>query len=244
MARVQKRPCTSSDNNDIAHPLRESSPQNNRLGARSCRGCHQRKVRCDRGVPCTNCSRCGITCMYPSKDRDVARKSPSLQDISDRLERLEILLSRFSESSQVTTGSAGDRGGSDGESQTQIQVQSCANVNATGTANQLPSFQRHCKSTWELLLNDEQVVRHANHSNIETLLRDVRLDFLDFIPVLLPSIIHYPGQANMTHPPGTKNQNYSNYWLGNSIFASSEQNKCSLYNSCATACLCSFRHGF
>lgn len=126
--------------------------------------------------------------MYPTKDRDVARKTPNLQSISNRLERLEILLSRLSESIQVTTGSVADRrrGGSDGESQTQNEVQSCANVNAIETANQRP-----CKSTWELLLNDEKVVRHANSSNIENLLQDVRLNFLEFIQVLLPSQVSY-----------------------------------------------------
>ena len=116
----------------------------------------------------------------------MARKTPTLQTISTRLERLEVLLSRFFEGSQVATGSAADRGG--GESQTQTQVQHCANVKAIGTANQRSSNQRPCKSTWQLLLNDEQVVQSANKSDIEMLLRDVRLDFLEFIQVLLPSI--------------------------------------------------------
>lgn len=117
--------------------------------------------------------------MYPTKDRDVARKAPTLQNISNRLERLEVLLSRFVEGSQVTTGSAADRSG--GESQTQIQVQHYANANAIGTANQHSSSQRLCKSTWQLLLNDEQVVQPANNSDIEILLRNVRVDFLEFI---------------------------------------------------------------
>ena len=191
MDRVQKRPSTSSDHNDMAHSCRESSPQSYKLGARSCRGCHQRKVRCDRGVPCTNCSRCGIACVYPTKDRNVARNAPSLQNISNRLERLEILLSRFSESSQVTTGSAADyrRGG--GESQAQIEVQSCANGSANGSAigtvNQHPSNQPSSGSTWELLLNDEQAVRDENNSHSEILPRDVRLDSLESIQILLLS---------------------------------------------------------
>jgi hypothetical protein len=204
MARVQKRPSTAFDNNDMAHPDRESSPQSYRLGARSCRGCHQRKVRCDRGVPCTNCSRCGISCVYPTKDKDETRKTITLQNISERLERLEVLLSRFLESSQVTTGSGADLGS--GESQTQIQVQHCANVKATRPVNQRSSNQRPCKSTWQLLLNDGQVAQPTNNSDVEMLLQDVRLDFLKYIQNLLPSItLAYDryAQANMACPPGT-----------------------------------------
>ncbi|EED22597.1 conserved hypothetical protein [Talaromyces stipitatus ATCC 10500] len=172
MARVQKRPSTSSDNKEISHPFRDSSSQSYKLGARSCRGCHQRKIRCDRGLPCSNCSRCGITCVYPTKDTDVARKGPTLQNISNRLERLEVLLSRFAESSQLTTASALGSGGSSGVPQPQIQVQSSANANAIGTAIRTPSNQRSCESTWELLLNEERVARYASNSNIDIPPRD------------------------------------------------------------------------
>ena len=187
MARVQKRSSTSSDHNK-AHPFRASSPQSYRVGARSCLGCHRRKVRCDRGVPCANCSSCGFSCVYPRKDSDVARKGPTLQDISNRLERLESLLSRLAEGIRVTAESTADGGsGSGSESQTQVQLQSDANVNPT--ANQYPSDQRPCKSTWELLLNDGQVVRYVNNLNIEVLLQDVGLDFfVEFTPALLPTM--------------------------------------------------------
>lgn len=175
-SRVQKRPSASSNNNDMVHPFRESSRQNDKLGRRSCRGCHQRKVRCDRGVPCTNCSRCGISCVYPTKDKE---KGPNLQNISSRLERLEILLSRLAERSEITTGPVidatdrgHDRGCSGSEPQTQVQVQSGANTNKTGTANQHPSSQPSSKSTWELLLNDGQDARYAN-ADIEILPHDV-----------------------------------------------------------------------
>lgn len=158
-SRVQKKHSASSDNNGMAHPFRESSRQSDKLERRSCRGCHQRKVRCDRKLPCINCSRCGISCVYPTKDRE--KGGPSLQNISSRLERLEILLSRFVEHSQVTTGSAADRGHGEPETQT------------TGAANQHSSSQHRSKSTWEILLNDGQGIRYADNSNIEALLQDV-----------------------------------------------------------------------
>lgn len=174
MARVQKRPSTYSQNKDVAHPFRDSSPKIHRLGARSCRGCHQRKVRCDRGVPCTNCSRCGITCEYPTKDTSAARKDPTPQNIYNRLEQLENLLLRFIETSQATRGSAAS-GGS--ESQTLLQLQPGANGNAIGPADPQSSNQHTGESTWELLLDDGQAVRQTNSSNIEILLQDVSLDF-------------------------------------------------------------------
>jgi hypothetical protein len=245
MPRVQKRPSTAFDKNDMGHPDRESSPQSYRLGARSCRGCYQRKVRCDRGVPCTNCSRCGVSCVYPTKDKDETQKPVTLQNISSRLEQLEVLLSRFLESSQVTTRSGADRGG--GESQTQIQVQHCANIKAIKPVYQRSSNQSPCKSTWQLLLNDGQVVHPANNSDMELLLQDVRLDFLAFIQILLPSIVlsgDSYAQADMACSLGTKNRNSSTCWLGNSTIASSEENRCSSYSTLPARWLCSFRHCF
>ena len=193
MARVQKRSSASSDNDnhDMARPFRESSPQTYKPGARSCLGCHRRKVRCDRGVPCANCSKCGLTCAYRTKNSEVARKCPTLQDISDRLERMEGLLSRSAEGSRVTTVSAAESGGGGGggrdESQSQVQVHFGASINAA--AEQHPSDQPSGRSTWELLLNDGHVVQYVNNSNIEILPRDVSLDlFLYLSRSLLSSV--------------------------------------------------------
>ncbi|RSL68534.1 hypothetical protein CEP53_002509 [Fusarium sp. AF-6] len=59
---------------------------------RSCVNCYQRKVRCNRILPCTPCARAGLQCVYPTLARAASNKAPSLQDISDRLERRESLL--------------------------------------------------------------------------------------------------------------------------------------------------------
>lgn len=186
MLRGQK---AATEKNDALHP----SPQSRKLAARSCRGCHQRKIRCDRAVPCTNCSRCGIVCVYPTKESDMARRGgPTLQSISNRLERLEVLLVRLAEDGQVTTRAAGGRRR---ELQTQVQFYSDVNINGTEAANQHPSNQAPGASTWELLLNEEEVVQYANNSLPE----NVSLCFA-VIPVL-PQSIWY-GQANMMHEPG------------------------------------------
>ncbi|OKL57330.1 hypothetical protein UA08_07458 [Talaromyces atroroseus] len=161
MARVQKRAAASSEKKDVAHPVRESSPQSRKLAARSCRGCYQRKIRCDRAVPCTNCSRYDVICEYPTKESDMARKGPTLQSISNRLERLEVLLSRLAEGGQVTAGAAS---GGSRDTQTQVQFHSDANINEIEAANQHSSNQDTGESTWELLLNEKEVVRYGNNS--------------------------------------------------------------------------------
>jgi hypothetical protein len=158
MGRAPKRPASSANDDDPARPPRKS-----RLGVRSCDNCHQRKVRCDRGVPCTNCSRYDMTCVYPTRDLDAARTTPSLRDISTCLKRLEILLSRFAESSDATIDDGDGRTGSE----MQIQARPVANVNAIDSSDRRPN-----KSTWEILLNN---------SDSEPLLQDVSLDlFLRF----------------------------------------------------------------
>ena len=180
MARVQKRPPTALDNHNSPHSHRESTSQSHKLGARSCRACHQRKVRCDRGVPCTNCSRCDINCVYPAKDKDAARKSTAtLQSISNRLEQLEGLLSSLVEGSQATTGSGADHG--DDYFRTRIRDQCHANAKALGTTNENSSGEHSCKSTWQLLLNDDQAAQSPKDSDIESLLQEVRPDFLEAV---------------------------------------------------------------
>jgi hypothetical protein len=144
MLRVQKSSSLDKGSGDTQH----------KLGARSCLACHRRKVRCDRAVPCTNCSKGGLTCVYPTKNRE-EQKNPTLQCISDRLGRLETLLSHLVKP-RVSAAPSGDS-----ESQIQREIN-------------LQSTQRDCK-TWELLLNDGKIVQYVNNSNIRDLLQNVSL---------------------------------------------------------------------
>lgn len=169
MAKVQKMRQTSSDKTGTARLFRESCPESYKPVSRSCRGCHQRKVRCDHGQPCTNCSRYGISCVYPTKNTGVTRKSPSLQSISTSLERLEVLLSRLADPTQVITRPSAGSGddGDAGRSRGQFQAQSGAKFDATEHANQCSSSQPSYKSTWELLLHDGRVAMHSDKLNTE-----------------------------------------------------------------------------
>lgn len=57
---------------------------------RSCLRCHERKVRCDKGSPCSKCVRLDEVCEYPGPRR-VKRRPPktTVTDVVARLEQLE-----------------------------------------------------------------------------------------------------------------------------------------------------------
>jgi Fungal Zn(2)-Cys(6) binuclear cluster domain len=83
---------------------------------RSCVVCRTRRVRCDRGSPCSNCRRGNIACVYPSAVRpprwarrlervanDAVSKAPASQDpdpaaaqVLKRLQHLESLVKELS----------------------------------------------------------------------------------------------------------------------------------------------------
>ncbi|KAL7788537.1 hypothetical protein V8C43DRAFT_323775 [Trichoderma afarasin] len=170
MGRAPKRSAASVDEEDEAPALQEPVPQSSSRGTRSCEGCYQKKIRCDRGVPCSNCSRHGMTCVYPTRDPDTAQKPCTLRDVSNRLERLERLLSLLVERTGVLTGFEADvdsnrgRGRAEPEITTQSRPIS-DHANTIRTSRQQPSDRPLDKSTWELLMNN---------SNIEPLLQEDR----------------------------------------------------------------------
>ncbi|EPE02986.1 fungal specific transcription factor [Ophiostoma piceae UAMH 11346] len=52
-----------------SHPNQQSHSQSPAAKQRSCVTCRQRKVRCDKLSPCTNCRRADIPCVLPSTER-------------------------------------------------------------------------------------------------------------------------------------------------------------------------------
>ncbi|KIM99329.1 hypothetical protein OIDMADRAFT_166955 [Oidiodendron maius Zn] len=57
---------------------------------RSCEICHQRKVRCDKRSPCSNCVRGNNFCRYPKTERQPRRlHKTTITDVSARLSQLE-----------------------------------------------------------------------------------------------------------------------------------------------------------
>ena len=87
------------------------SPSSPYIPLRSCAFCRQRKVKCDRQQPCSNCVRCKVECSYPAGRGRAAKRRPRAVDtrVVDGLQRLEDIIKRLT-SQADTTGSA------DGES--------------------------------------------------------------------------------------------------------------------------------
>lgn len=137
----------------MPQPLTNSQ---NRRQPRSCQTCYQRKVRCDRGVPCTSCSRYGTPCVYSSKTTSVESKDASLQSISSRLDRMEVLLSFLIESQQGVTGSATTHDTKN--SQNQDLTLSGTDTSPTGRSSRPMSSRGSCKPTWDLLLNEDRAL--------------------------------------------------------------------------------------
>lgn len=62
----------------------------------SCENCRQRKIRCDKLSPCTNCQKFGVTCESVRRKRlprgRHTRKAVRTQDLMDKVDRLEALV--------------------------------------------------------------------------------------------------------------------------------------------------------
>ncbi|KAH8649807.1 hypothetical protein BX600DRAFT_403681 [Xylariales sp. PMI_506] len=70
-------------------PAAASAGRQQRM-SRSCVICHRRKVRCDKKLPCSNCTRAWVLCCYPSQERTEPRKSrATISDVAARLGQLE-----------------------------------------------------------------------------------------------------------------------------------------------------------
>ena len=99
---------------------------------RSCVVCRNRKVRCDKQSPCSNCRRANMACVFPSTDRPprwarrlerltnnaAASNAPAPQDadpgvgkVMDRLRNLENLVKELSDQLEQAHAAASSAGG-------------------------------------------------------------------------------------------------------------------------------------
>lgn len=118
-----------SNNNNNASPQPHSHPAfpgasvytptatpSERLNPRSCVTCRRRKVRCDKHMPCSNCRRAQIPCIFPApgraprrprpKDPNAPPKQPSSEreiELMKRLRKLEGIVEELSGQIEVET---------------------------------------------------------------------------------------------------------------------------------------------
>lgn len=85
----------------------------------SCRLCRQRKLRCSRQVPCSNCTGRGLACQYDGDKTELSTKAsgnpgntmgtspePTREELLARVEKLEALLATKTTQTEVTSDSS------------------------------------------------------------------------------------------------------------------------------------------
>lgn len=78
---------------------------------RSCELCRQRKVKCDRGQPCSHCARSGQDCLYPAGPGRAPKRSRRAENaqLMDKLSRLEHIIKSLASENKGDAGAAGVR---------------------------------------------------------------------------------------------------------------------------------------
>lgn len=73
---------------------------------RTCALCRQRKVKCDRNQPCSNCVRAGCECIYPTGRGRAPKRSRRAVDtqLVDKLARLETIIQRLASENASNLG--------------------------------------------------------------------------------------------------------------------------------------------
>ncbi|PTB66025.1 hypothetical protein BBK36DRAFT_1160141 [Trichoderma citrinoviride] len=153
------------------------------LNPRSCVTCRRRKVRCDKQMPCSNCRRALIPCVFPApgraprqhrpKDPNAPPKATSQREVElvKRLKKLEGIVEELSGQIEIETGarvsSAGASPSNDGSPSTQRAKSSSLSAMTSGLADhgdghsagdgsESPMMRESRKQLGRLVLNDNK----------------------------------------------------------------------------------------
>jgi hypothetical protein len=108
-------------------PIQQPGSNTPALNPRSCVTCRRRKVRCDKQMPCSNCRRAQIPCVFPAPGRaprQPRRKDPSAPpknssqreiELMKRLRKLEGIVEELSGQIEVESGGKGQSSASSPE---------------------------------------------------------------------------------------------------------------------------------
>ncbi|KAF4950559.1 hypothetical protein FGADI_8118 [Fusarium gaditjirri] len=91
------------------------SPPSDALPLRSCTFCRQRKVKCDRQKPCSNCLRANNDCSYPAGRGRAAKRPARTLDtrLVDRLQKLENIIKQLTSQVDNTANALPSGNGTD-----------------------------------------------------------------------------------------------------------------------------------
>ncbi|KAI1814334.1 hypothetical protein GGS20DRAFT_549021 [Poronia punctata] len=99
----------------VQQPLDSSTSPPQLTNLRTCNLCRQRKVKCDRQQPCSNCVKAGATCVHPPGPGRAAKRPRQAVDdrVLDRLSQLEATIRRLQHQAKesATPGEAVSRDG-------------------------------------------------------------------------------------------------------------------------------------
>ncbi|KAG5754208.1 hypothetical protein H9Q70_003156 [Fusarium xylarioides] len=103
----------STSDSPVLSPSTPSDP----LPLRSCTFCRQRKVKCNRQKPCSNCLRANNDCSYLAGRGRAAKKSPRTLDtrLVDRLQKLENIIKQLTSQVDATANALPSVNDTDGE---------------------------------------------------------------------------------------------------------------------------------
>ncbi|RFU74348.1 fungal specific transcription factor domain-containing, partial [Trichoderma arundinaceum] len=153
------------------------------LNPRSCVTCRRRKVRCDKQMPCSNCRRALIPCVFPApgraprqhrpKDPNAPPKATSQREVElvKRLKKLEGIVEELSGQIEIETGGrvSSTAGSPSNEGSPTAQRPKSASLSAvasgvvdfgdnhaTGDGNESRRMRESRKQMGRLVLNDNK----------------------------------------------------------------------------------------
>jgi len=74
----------STGGSNPVSPQEKRNPYPTGLNARSCVTCRRRKVKCDKQVPCSNCTKAHTQCVFPAPGRASRRPREGAKPVSER----------------------------------------------------------------------------------------------------------------------------------------------------------------
>jgi len=148
---------------------------------RSCEICHQRKIRCDKRSPCSNCVRGNNFCRYPRTERQPRRPhKTTITDVSARVSQLERTLATIAKGKNRSLKSFE---AVEAESTTRDDAEDSplGNVFVDSESHEIHSEDR--ASTEEMLVEDGRSSCYVNEALLFRILAEVKV-----IKAILPEL--------------------------------------------------------
>lgn len=137
---------------------------------RSCLLCHQRKIRCDKRSPCTNCARADVLCCYPGPERSGRRLPKStIAEVAARVTRLERTIAAISKDTSHTNSNLD-------------QSSDAKSPPGEVSINEI-SVPRDCPG--EILVQDGLSTRYVNEAILSRVLEEVSISRFFSNPYIL-----------------------------------------------------------